>query len=163
MHAALQDASDGDRTSLPLVVIDTNVVLDLWWFQDHRTHGLARALACGRLRWLMTDAMQAELKDVLGRTPFAQRLDRCERVLISMNELATLAAAAPRHASVHCADPDDQIFVDLAAAHRAAWLFSRDRALLDLAPRLLGWNCSIVEPGAWTAPDGPISTTGPGL
>ena len=90
-----------------------------------------------------------ELRDVLGRTPFARYPARCERVLASMDAWATWADAAPRHPSVHCADPDDQMFIDLAAAHRAAWLFSRDRALLDLAPRLRGWNCSIVEPGAW--------------
>jgi predicted nucleic acid-binding protein len=145
----------------PLVVVDTNVVLDLWWFEDHQTHGLARALAGGHLRWLMTDAMQAELRDVLGRTPFARHPARCERVLASMDAWATRADAAPRHPSVHCADPDDQMFIDLAAAHRATWLFSRDRAVLELAPRLRGWNCSIVEPGAW-ASDGSISATGPG-
>jgi hypothetical protein len=64
-----------------------------------------------------------------------------------------LAEAPAEAAALSCVDPDDQGFIDLALAHRAAWLFTRDRALLDLARRAAPSGCRIAPPGAgpWAA------------
>ena len=56
-------------------------------------------------------------------------------MLLQLDGLAQLVEVAPT-ASVTCADPDDQKFIDLAVAHKAL-LLSKDRAVLCLAKRLL--------------------------
>ena len=58
----------------PLVVLDTNVVLDLWLFGDPRAAALRQALQAGRLAALVTAPLLAELADVLQR-PFAAEAD----------------------------------------------------------------------------------------
>ena len=47
-----------------MVVLDTNVVLDLWLFEDPRFAGLAQALSHS-LRWVATAEMREELSRVL--------------------------------------------------------------------------------------------------
>ena len=56
------------------VVIDTNIVLDLWVFDDPQAAPLREALDAGALRWLATAAMREELARVLGYPQIAQRL-----------------------------------------------------------------------------------------
>ena len=47
------------------LVLDTNIVLDLWWFEDPRVEPLQMAVQSGQVRWLATDAMREELQRVL--------------------------------------------------------------------------------------------------
>ena len=49
------------------VVLDTNVVLAWWVFEDPRTRVLAQALQDHRLHWLATEPMLDELRHVLCR------------------------------------------------------------------------------------------------
>jgi len=141
-------------TSPPAIaVLDTNVVLDLLLFRDPGAAALDAALGAGRLRWLTTDAMLDELADVL-RRPFAAGWAltpaevlaaahaRCERTMPA----ASAAPPAPR-----CTDPDDQKFIDLACALPAAWLFSRDRALLRLARAAQPRGVRVLTPARWAA------------
>jgi predicted nucleic acid-binding protein len=58
----------------------------------------------------------------------------------------------PRCLALHCADPDDQMFVDLAHAAGARWLVSRDRAVLRLARRAAAFGIAIAAPEGWSAP-----------
>lgn len=134
-----------------VVVIDTNAILDAWWFEDPRAIGLARAVQARQLRWLATPAMRAELQDVLGRARFVTDPDRCERVLASFDTWVESVQAPAKAAMLTCLDPDDQGFIDLALAHRAAWLITRDRALLDLARGASASGCRIVPPWIWLA------------
>jgi predicted nucleic acid-binding protein len=118
------------------VVLDTNWTLDLLLFQDPRTHAFASALATSSVRWLATPAMRSELQRVLGyahllrfmgRSP-SPVADTTRQVLQQFDALTHPAEAAPR-CTAQCHDPDDQIFIDLAVAHRAV-LLSKDRAVL---------------------------------
>lgn len=136
------------------VVLDTNVVLDAWWFDDPATRALRQAIEAGRLRWLLTAAMVAEACDVLGRSAFAHDAHRCGRVLSSMDLFAEQVDLAVGASALRCRDPDDQIFLDLAVALRPCWLISRDGALLTLASRAGGWSCRIVTPATWAAQQG---------
>lgn len=121
------------------MVVDTNVVLDLLVFPDPTARPLRAALASGALRWLATAPMREELARVLDYPQLAPRL-----VYYGLSPADVLAAfdagtarvdPAPK-APVTCKDPDDQKFIDLAVAHRAA-LFSKDHAVLCLKRRLL--------------------------
>ena len=132
-HGSLA-ATAVDRGAARAVVLDTNVALDLLLFGDPATEPLARQLAAGRLCWIATDAMRAEFARVLDypaiAAQLARREDAAERVLQAF-DARVQRVDQPEVASLRCTDPDDQMFVDLALAHRAL-LLSRDRALLQL-------------------------------
>ena len=134
----------------PPIVLDTNVVLDLLVFDDVAAQPLKRGLAGGRLRWLATAAMRAELERVLGYRTIALRLARdrlaAADVLAGFDRHACLVAEAPP-AGLRCADPDDQKFIDLAVQHQAR-LLSKDRAVLSMAKRLAAlsvWASPAIE------------------
>lgn len=119
---------------MPLVVLDTNLALDLLVFDDPGCVPLREALSSGDLRWIATAAMRDELARVLGYPLIAKRLNRVSRhagaVLAGFDAQAGLMPAPPP-APCRCEDTDDQVFIDLAVAHGAR-LLSKDRAVLVL-------------------------------
>ncbi|MFZ3126534.1 MAG: putative toxin-antitoxin system toxin component, PIN family [Rhodoferax sp.] len=121
------------------VVLDTNIVLDVFVFRDPAAQPLLQGLEQGSLRWLATAPMRDELARVLAYPQIARRLDHYQlpavQVLERMDALAHWVPVAPK-ASVTCKDPDDQKFIDLAVAHQALVL-SKDQAVLCMAKRLL--------------------------
>jgi putative PIN family toxin of toxin-antitoxin system len=136
------------------LVLDTNVVLDLLVFQDPACAPLLNALKNTRLRWIATPAMRDELARVLAYPQIAARLgrpphranlaDAATEVLQrfdAMTQVVTAACKAP----VTCRDRDDQMFIDLAVAHRAI-LLSKDGAVLCMKKRLLAH--SVIALGA---------------
>jgi putative PIN family toxin of toxin-antitoxin system len=120
------------------IVLDTNVVLDLLVFDDPATPALQRALDEGALRWIATPVMREELARVLEYPHLVVRLDHyrlsAADVLAAFDRQVQRVDVAPR-APMVCRDPDDQKFIDLAVAHRAA-LLSKDHAVLRLRKRL---------------------------
>ena len=121
-----------------LTVLDTNIVLDLWIFDDPRTQGLRQALSHGRLRWIATASMREELRRVLNYPHLVARMATSGRsapaVLEAFDAHATLLEDAPK-APCTCKDADDQKFIDLAVAHRAL-LLSKDAQVLCMRRRL---------------------------
>lgn len=135
----------------PEAVIDTNVLLDWLLFDDPRARPLAQAVTEGRLRWVCTEAMLDELSHVLAR-PFDPRWTvDAATILETVRRHARIVPppAAPGPPMV-CRDPDDQKFIDLALARPVRWLFSRDRALLDLARRARTRGVTVVAPAQWS-------------
>ena len=122
-----------------MIVIDTNIVLDAFVFDDPGSVALKAALEGRQIRWLATRPMRDELERVLAYPLIVRRLLRGQRgaddVLAQFDAKAEIVEVAAR-APMRCRDPDDQKFVDLALAHKAA-LLSKDRALLCLSKRLL--------------------------
>jgi putative PIN family toxin of toxin-antitoxin system len=120
------------------LVIDTNIVLDIWVYQDPATPSLLNALEEGKLQWLATEPMREELLRVLDYPHIAQRRNRdgvsAEAVLAHFDRLAQMHPVAPKAPYV-CKDEDDQKFIDLAAAHQAL-LLSKDKQVLSLTNRL---------------------------
>jgi putative PIN family toxin of toxin-antitoxin system len=130
----------GDR-----VVLDTNIVLDLFVFNDAAALPLKEALQAGTLQWIVTSSMRDELERVLGYPQIVTRLNFYGRtvadVLADFDRHARLASAAEK-APVTCSDADDQVFIDLAVAHKA-WLLSKDQAVLSMAKRLSPLNVRV--------------------
>jgi putative PIN family toxin of toxin-antitoxin system len=122
-----------------MMVLDTNIVLDAFVFNDPAAQPLRDALAERRLQWLSTQAMRDELARVLAYPKIAARLVFYQLtaldVLVKFDDHAMLVDAAAK-AGVTCRDPDDQKFIDLAVAHQAL-LLSKDAAVLCMAKRLL--------------------------
>ena len=122
-----------------MIVLDTNIVLDLLLFNDPGAQALKRALNSRQLQWLATPAMRNELVRVLAYPRIMARLALYQRdaqqVLAQFDGQARLVEVAAK-ASVTCRDPDDQKFIDLAVAHKTK-LLSKDRAVLCMKKRLL--------------------------
>ena len=120
------------------LVIDTNIVLDLWVFCDPATEPLRQDLQQARVCWIATQAMRDVLERVLTYPHLAARLARGERqatqVLDAFDALAQLQPVPPKVA-LTCKDPDDQKFIDLAVAHQSV-LLSKDNAVLCMAKRM---------------------------
>ena len=122
-----------------MIVLDTNIVLDAFVFNDPAAQPLKEALASHQFQWISTQPMRDELERVLAYPKIVVRLAFYQRtaadVLARFDAQAQLVEVAPK-ASVTCTDPDDQKFIDLAVAHHAT-LLSKDNAVLCMAKRLL--------------------------
>ncbi len=133
-------------------VLDTNIVLDLWVFDDPASAPLRASLEDGRTRWLATPAMREELARVLGYPQIARRLTARALppadVLAHFDCYAQLQPDAPK-APYSCKDADDQKFIDLAVQHGAA-LHSKDAQVLCMKNRLA--RCGVALNPALTFP-----------
>ncbi len=120
------------------IILDTNIVLDLFVYSDPRQATLDKALRTGGMQWLTTPAMRDELTRVLDYPQVAKRRlasgQSADAVLAQMDSLAKFVAHAPK-APYTCKDPDDQIFIDLACEHKCV-LLSKDKAVLAMRSRL---------------------------
>jgi putative PIN family toxin of toxin-antitoxin system len=125
---------------IPLLVLDTNVVLDWVAFRDPRVQPIAAAIERGTLRTATSGACLQELRRALS---YAQvKLDAAAQALaferyaahVKVFDIPEPAAAMglPR-----CEDVDDQKFLEVAWHVRASHLVTRDKALLKLARRLV--------------------------
>jgi putative PIN family toxin of toxin-antitoxin system len=122
-----------------LVILDTNIVLDTFVFNDPAAKPLRQALEAGTLQWIATTAMREELERVLAYPKIAKRLAfyamQAADVLAHFDTRVQTVDVAPK-APIVCKDPDDQKFIDLAVAHKALVL-SKDNAVLCMKKRLL--------------------------
>ncbi|AYQ28035.1 MULTISPECIES: putative toxin-antitoxin system toxin component, PIN family [unclassified Polaromonas] len=123
----------------PPIVLDTNIVLDVFVFNDTAAQPLQQALEAGELDWLATQAMRDELERVLAYPQIIPRLAFYElsaaEVLAAFDRHVRLTEV-PAKAGVTCSDADDQKFIDLAVAAKAV-LLSKDRAVTSMAKRLM--------------------------
>lgn len=126
-------------TASPTVlVLDTNVVLDLFVYEDPATVLLRERLADAQTRWLATPVMREELRRVLDYPQVVKRLASraltADGVLAAFDARVQIVDLAPK-APYTCKDGDDQQFIDLAVQHRAT-LLSKDKAVLCMRKRL---------------------------
>lgn len=143
------------------VVLDTNVCLDAFVFDDPRAATLVAALAAGtveavtradcRDEWLGVLAYPALKLDEAQRAEAVLRFDRLVTLLDDARSGA--AGATPGVSLPRCRDPDDQKFLELAAASGASVLFSRDAEVLRLARRTARDGLfAIMKPEDWSGP-----------
>ena len=123
---------------MKIIVLDTNIVLDLFVFKDPDTIPLLAALQAGAYKWIATQPMRDELERVLAYPQIVPRLAfyqlTATDILLKFDQLAHLKPVSPK-AKVTCKDPDDQKFIDFAVQHQAT-LLSKDNAVLSMAKRL---------------------------
>jgi len=139
----------------PRAVIDTNVLLDFWVFDDPAARPLRAAVESGQVNALRSGDSVDELTQVIMREKFELAADARFGVLRDWDRLATPVErvfAAP----FACSDRDDQKFLDLAYSARADWLVTRDKALLKLARRARRDGLKILLPIAACAELGTI-------
>lgn len=136
----------------PAAVLDSQVVFDWLVFRRASVQPVADAVTTGRLRWLASPALRDELGHVLGRGVLARYAPDEAAVWSAWDRFAQPCAQVPASGAalrLRCRDPDDQKFIDLALAHGARWLLSRDKAVLALARRARPFGLQILTPEAW--------------
>ena len=129
------------------VVIDTNIVLDMFIFSDPRCAALRAALDAEHLQWIATHIMRDELERVLDYSHLQRRIDFHKtsklQVLAAFDARAKLHPIAPRCVYI-CKDEDDQKFIDFSAAH-GALLLSKDKAVLCMRKRMALLGVTIAQ------------------
>lgn len=138
---------------VPRVVLDTNVCLDLFVFDDPRLARLREALRAGTVVAVSDAACRSEWHRVLAYPALGLAPDQVAAAIDAFDALLQPApeTGAPATPGLpRCRDPDDQKFLDLASRCRARWLLSRDDHLLSLARRAARvGGFEILPPQAW--------------
>jgi len=118
------------------VVLDTNVCLDAFVFDDPRTARLVAALASHDAVAVTRGDCRDEWLAVLRYPVLKLDAVRIAEAIAPFDAMVSLLPVeAPTQAVPRCRDPDDQKFLELAAASGASVLFSRDAELLRLDRR----------------------------
>jgi putative PIN family toxin of toxin-antitoxin system len=144
-------------------VLDTNIVLDCFVFDDPSTRDLTRALESHRVEALVHDLALDELQRVLAyphcRLAAAEQdelLERYRAVATSASmpdgfnrETLLLPPEFPR-----CRDSDDEPFLALAYHACADGLITKDKAVLRLRRKARRFGVAIFEPRELPAHNG---------
>lgn len=141
----------------PIVILDTNALLDWRVFKDPAAQSIAQAILDGRLRWLACPSMAEEWGHVWPRSAFA-RWQPDPALTTTVYAHAEMVAEPPR-GPFRCKDPDDQVFIDLALHVGASWLFSKDAALLKIARRARPLGLQILSLQQWVAQGATLHAT----
>jgi len=116
------------------VIFDTNVLLDLFVFNDFRAIHLKQALLDQKIDALASSKTLEEFADVISRPLFALEIDKQKAIFQLWKNFARILE--DHHlvkAPWQCRDQDDQIFLDLAFTAKPCLLISKDNEILKLA------------------------------
>ena len=134
----------------PVVVLDTNIVLDWLVFEDGGMPELMAAIAKQQIEIASNADCRDELIRVLAYPIFKldadsqqQAMSRYDNTVKITPERASLLGIVPR-----CRDRDDQKFLQLATHAGAAALISKDNAVLGLKRSMKArFNCDVLGAG----------------
>ncbi len=121
-----------------VLVLDTNVCLDLFVFQDRRWDKLLAALTDGRCSAITKTSCREEWLAVLHYPQLPINDDSRPGMIAAFDRLiqwqqpeSTSGIKLPL-----CSDPDDQQFLELARDGQASHLITKDKALLKCARKV---------------------------
>ena len=129
------------------LVLDTNVVLDLLHFADAAVLPIRQVIESENAQCYASQNTLVELSRVLtypefklGASAQTALLARYQSWISDVHAVQATHRELPR-----CSDPDDQMFLELAASIQADFLISKDKAVLALKRFALGFQ--ILGPG----------------
>ena len=119
------------------VILDTNVVLSLWMFEDPALLRLRAAVESGALQPFTREDCLIELSRVLAYAQFNQPPERQQAIVERYRSRCILIEplAHPDCELPKCLDRDDQKFLEVARDSGARALLSRDKLVLKLGKR----------------------------
>jgi putative PIN family toxin of toxin-antitoxin system len=130
--------SSANKVAAPLVVLDSNVWLDILLFDDPVSRPIRAALENGALDAVTESRCVAELMRVLDYARFgnmpAQRASAPAQFARLARLISPDSPAGPPLPA--CRDRDDQKFLELAYTSGATWLVTKDRDLLRMGRRM---------------------------
>lgn len=133
------------------LVLDTNVCLDLFVFNDPRWAGLLAAMQSGAVQAITREDCRMEYLVVLNYPHLP--LDEASRALAISRFDALITVVTPPVSGVRlpvCSDRDDQKFLELARDASADILITKDKALLKLARKTVKAGMfQIMVPEKW--------------
>jgi len=122
------------RTTPPVVMLDTNIVLSALLFAHGRLALLRTAWQGARCVPLASKASASELVRVLAYPKFKLSSDDREQLLADYLPYCRSVRIPSRPPKLpQCRDANDQMFIELAAVGRADFLVTGDKDLLALA------------------------------
>jgi putative PIN family toxin of toxin-antitoxin system len=128
------------------VIFDTNVLLDIFVFNDFRAIHLKQALLDRQFDAFASPNTLEELADVISRPLFCLEQVAQENILYQWRSIAkAVDDATLLNAPWQCQDPDDQVFLNLAYTVKPCLLISKDNALLKLASKAAKENIHITS------------------
>ncbi len=129
------------------IILDTNILLDIFVFEDVRADRLRNAVLNRQIKTYSNQTSVEELRDVISRPLFALEEGRQAEIMGQWQSLSqSIEDLKLEAAPWKCQDPDDQVFLDLAFTVRPSILISKDNAVLKLATQAL-------KEGVWITAD----------
>lgn len=117
------------------IVLDTNVVLDLFHWANVDAVPIMAALEAGRIECLVDESTLDELRRVLTYPQLKLTPDMIAERYARYSTLVTVIPDGEAGPLPRCKDRDDQKFLELAERSGADLLVSKDKALLKLRGR----------------------------
>jgi putative PIN family toxin of toxin-antitoxin system len=134
-----------EMTQPPLrVVLDTNVLVGAAYAPDSASGRIVQACFAGRLVAVASPGAVGEYQRILAQAVRSEGARDRLQTLIGKMELVE-PAQVPRHVP---GDPQDDKFLAVAVAGRAAWIVTSDQHLLGLDPY---WEIRIACPADFAA------------
>jgi len=138
---------------MPTLLLDTNTVMALWFFQDPGLSPLRDQIEAHRVKLVSRDDALEELRRVLGYRQFACDPER--QAALWQAYRARVECIAPVESAdplPKCRDADDQKFLEIARDGKVDGLLTRDKALLRCGRhRLVRDRFAILTPERWQA------------
>lgn len=120
-----------------LIVIDTNVCLDLFVFLDPRWAKLSNDLKNGNIKAITREDCRNEWLAVLKYPHLPIKPESMEQIIATFDSCIEVVAPELKTMPLpRCSDKDDQKFLEIARDANANALITKDKALLKLARKL---------------------------
>lgn len=136
----------------PRLVLDTNVWLDVFHWNDAEIRFLRPMIEAGEVVVFRSEETIKELAEVLDRGQFGKTFEEASRILeayVDMTEEPSEdeLSATDEELHVKCRDPLDQKFLVLAVAAQAHYLVTKDKLVLKAGKKLRRLGVEVVTPG----------------
>ncbi len=147
LAARLCSAPRQDRPR-PVLVLDTNVLMDIWVFDNPSSCSIRSALREGRAMAVRSVRTDEEFADVLSRAAFALPQMRQREIIEEWLALSHPFEPGENRCAHEplCRDGDDQKFLHLASCAGADMLVTRDKLVLKAARKAAKCGLLILTP-----------------
>lgn len=135
----------GSNRDIPLAVIDTNVWLDLYFWNDAGVESLKALIDAKRISVCTSLECLEELADVIHRPQFKLTVEKQHDLLKQVLSVCKLVVQ-PTDVTVKCRDGDDQKFLNLAHALKADFLVTKDKLVLKAGKKLKKFGTIVTTP-----------------
>jgi len=129
----------------PRVVLDTNILLDLFYFHDIGVQALSASIQSHEIIAYTCEAIWQEFEEVLERPPFHQSPAQIASIRAQNTNYFEWFTPEKNSSGIKCIDPDDQIFIELSVEIAPCLLITKDKDLLRVKKRLEKFQVQTVK------------------